>query len=393
MNLKSIITCLAVVGAAALAEDPKYPAAAREEPEKYWKFEELCKVPAYREGVFEDSKVDGLRDLMVSGYAPDNKPAEFFAYVGMPSTPKPKKGYPGIVLVHGGGGTAYPNYVKRWVNYGFAVIALDWYNQRPVPLKDQESTETNVPREKLEGGKRNDYGANVANMVLCNSLLRSLPDVDPDRIAFVGLSWGSWYGAIVASVDKRLKGVVEIYCGDYTPNSPKFINGRFLHAAKVPMYWVASTHDQNVTLESLRAAFNESPTTLTKSLVVGLGHSHAGFEFDSPRRMASHFIDPEKTPSLPILGSASVKDGIISAEIKSEGLGIGKTLLCYSCSSKTEPRHKWKWETIPAERNGNVISAKIPEGTSQCFLSAYEQNQGTFRDLCGTTEAVDINMQ
>ncbi|MBR4223021.1 MAG: hypothetical protein IKR81_17800, partial [Victivallales bacterium] len=142
----------------------------REEPEKYWNIQELFKVPSYRDSGFEDSKAEGMRDLMVSGYGPNGTQAEFFAYVSLPTTPKPAGGYPGIVLVHGGGGTAFPQYVRLWTSYGFAVIALDWYNKRPIPLQDKEPASQSVQRVDLEGGERNDYIANVANMVLCNSL-------------------------------------------------------------------------------------------------------------------------------------------------------------------------------------------------------------------------------
>ena len=41
-----------------------------------------------------------------------------------------------VVLIHGGGGTAYPQFVKRWIAKGYAVIALDWYNQRPSVKND-----------------------------------------------------------------------------------------------------------------------------------------------------------------------------------------------------------------------------------------------------------------
>ena len=101
-------------------------------------------------------------------------------------------------------------------------------------------------------------------------------------------------------------------------------------------------------------------------------------------------MDPDKVPSLPVLGKASVKDGGVSAEVKSFGLGLGKALLCYSCSSKSEKRHLWKWDSIPAEVNGNSISARIPDGATQCYLCIYEEKNGAFNDLCGTTEVVDL---
>ena len=393
MRIRNLLLEMFAMGCLAMTNLTTSFAVEREEPEKYWNLAELSKQPAFRESGFEDSRYEGMKDLMVTGYGPNGSKAEFFAYVALPDTPKPEGGYPGIVLVHGGGGTAYPLYVNVWKEYGFAVIALDWYNQRPLPPRDKPAGESDVPRAPLEGGKRHDISANVSNAVLCNSLLRSWPDVNPDKIVLVGLSWGSWYGAIISAIDSRLKGVVEIYCGDLRENDNRLINGRFLHAAKVPMYWVASTHDQNVTMESLRGAFNECPTIVTKSLVIRLPHSHRGFLFDSAPRMAKHFMDPEQVPSLPILGKPLVKDGVLSAEIKSFGLGMGKALLCYSCSPRTEKRHLWEWKTLPAEVNGNTVSARIPEGVTQCFLSIYEENIGKYNDLCGTTEVVDINLQ
>lgn len=69
-------------------------------------------------------------------------------------------------------------------------------------------------RKPLPGGKRNNLRANIANIVLANSLLRSMPEVDASRNVYVGLSWGSWYGAAIAGIDNRYRGIVEIYCGD-----------------------------------------------------------------------------------------------------------------------------------------------------------------------------------
>ena len=115
-----------------------------------------------------------------------------------------------MVLIHGGGGTAYPKYAKRWIDQGFAVIMLDWYNRRPVPPADGGKTRT-VP---LDGGVRQDHVANVANMILSHTVLRTQKNVNKDKTIFVGLSWGSWYGTMLASMDHRFQGGVMIYCGD-----------------------------------------------------------------------------------------------------------------------------------------------------------------------------------
>ena len=48
-----------------------------------------------------------------------------FAYVGVPPDATESAPAPGIVLVHGGSGTAYPEWVRRWVRRGYAAIAVD----------------------------------------------------------------------------------------------------------------------------------------------------------------------------------------------------------------------------------------------------------------------------
>lgn len=371
-----------IVGSESWAGEPNF----QEAPEKYWNFAELEKVPEFRDSPFADSKYEGLRDLLITGAKIKGKPAEFFAYMGYPDTPVPPGGYPGILLIHGGGGTAFPQYMKLWLNQGYAVMALDWYNQRPLNHSGK-MTETNVKRQPLEGGKRQLHEVNVANIVLAHSLLRSMKNVNPDKTAFVGLSWGSWYGAMVAAVDPRFKGGIEIYCGDVRKNSKSFINGRFHHAVKVPLYWVASSNDHNVTPASLQLGFDECAKLENKSLVIKLPHSHVGFQFPSCFRMAEYFL--KDGPGLPKLGTAQVDGKIISADILYKGKGITHAILCYTEDAEQQTSHKRVWKSIPAQINGNTVRAELPNGVFQCFLSAYDE-KSTFNDLCGSTNLVEF---
>ena len=372
----------------------------QESPDKYWDIDLLNIKPEYREAPFEDSKFDGLQSLLITGFGPakDDKTvklpspnplskkvrAEFFALMGFPSTPAPEGGYPAVVLIHGGGGTAYPQYAKYWISKGYAVIAVDWYNQRSIV--NPNPTETNVKRIPLDGGKRQDHVSNVANIILAHTVLRSQKNVNPEKTAFVGLSWGSWYGAMAAAIDNRFKGGVEIYCGD-VKDTEEFINGRFHHAVKIPLYWVVSTNDQNMTVSSITKAFKKCPTTYNRSVVINLPHSHIGFYFDSCQRMVSHFVNG--TANLPKLSDIKVKDGIASAEILDKGKGIQKAVLCYTDSK--EKYHKRKWQQLAAEIKGNTVSAEIPDGAHSYYLSVFDGN-GRFRDLCGSTDVVVLSI-
>ena len=357
----------------------------REAPEKYWDFAKLKNPPAYMSSPFPDSRVTGLQDILFEGVPVQGKKAPVFAYIGYPSIPMPEGGYPGIVLVHGGGGTAFPEYTKLWTEHGFAVIAIDWYNRRPYIDARSTGGESGIQTRELEGGMRQLHVENAANMVLAHSLLRSLPKVNPERIVFVGLSWGSWYGAMVAAIDPRFKGVIEIYCGDARPEIARFIDGRFLHAAKVPMYWIASTHDQNVTVASLQRGFDECPTIINRSLVIQLPHSHIGFTFPACFRMADYFL--KDAPPLPKLGKPVVRNGMASVEILGEGKGIKETIFCWTGDGKEPSNHKRTWHTLPAERNGNTLSVKLPDGIFQGFFSAYDETT-RFHDCCGSSDVL-----
>lgn len=391
--MKQFLTVICLVAAAAVfAVDLR-----RQEPEVYWDLDILKIKPAWRKADFSDSQAKGLQAILIKGYGPakgdknfgSNHPSplstkvrsEFFAYMGFPEGPVPEGGFPGVVLIHGGGGTAFPQYAQRWIAQGYAVIILDWYNCRPIP--PEEATETNVKRVPLDGGKRQDHVANVANMILAHTVLRSQPYVNQGKTIFVGLSWGSWYGAMVAAIDTRFKAGIQIYCGDIKDND-SFINGRFHHAIKVPLYWIVGTNDRNMTLSGITKAFKVCPKVYNRSIVIGLLHSHMGFDFVCCQRMAAHFL--KDGANLPRLGNIQVKDGIASAKILDRGKGIKIGFLCYTDS--TDPvYHKREWKTLKADIQGNTVSAKIPSGAHTYYLSVHDE-YSRFNTLCGSTDVV-----
>lgn len=378
----------------------------RERPEKYWDFTELSCAPECRACPEPAAAYKDLKPLLVEGRGPDGKPSEFFAYFAKPAGEAPVGGYPGVLLVHGGTGTAFPYNVDKWREAGFAVLAPDWYNQIPAPgLTNAVPKEPQTPRLYLPGGKYVDSDAkvvkaNVANLVRAHSLLRSLPDVDPSRIVYVGLSWGGWYGATLTALDPRFCGVVEIYCGDVRPFRPYgpgggLVAGRFLHAAKCPMWWVVGTNDGVMTPASAQTAFEECPTHRGHAIVPRLPHSHVGFEFDSVVRMVRHFACGEI--SLPVLGDTTAENGVIRARIVKRGKSVGRAVLNYTTDPENLAAKRWcerankrKWLEAPAEVNGDMVVAKIPAGTCQAFLSLYERDEGRFKDMCGSSAVLDF---
>ncbi|MBQ6327919.1 MAG: hypothetical protein IJI35_02800 [Kiritimatiellae bacterium] len=380
--VRAVVPALAVLCAtAAVAANDT----AREEPEKYWNFQELSAVPSFREAPFPEAQSEKLRPLLVSGKGPGGTNAEFFVYYAVPEGKAPAAGWPGVVLVHGGGGTAFPRWIREWQDLGFAVIAMDWYNQYPAP-GIALSNKTDLARVPLPGGKRQDHVANVANMVLSHSLLRSFPEVDAGHTLFVGLSWGSWYGGCVAAVDSRFRGAIMIYCCDYKENKSTIVNGRFLHAAKVPMWWSVSTNDQNVTPDTSNAGFEECARFDGCSIVNRLPHSHIGFSFPSVHKMARYYGGVGKR--LPNLGEVALKDGVARAKILDRGDGIAWAKIGYTTETK-EKTHLCEWRYADAAIEGDEVVATVPEGAVKFYLAAYEK-ETRYHDMCGTTKFVTV---
>src|SRR5688572_23767614 len=69
-----------------------------------------------------------IRAVWIDAKPLAGKPTRAFAWIGMPKV-EPGKKVPGMVLVHGGGGTAFDTWVKLWVDRGYAAIAVDTCGQ------------------------------------------------------------------------------------------------------------------------------------------------------------------------------------------------------------------------------------------------------------------------
>ena len=354
---------------------------------KYWDFEKLKNPPAFEVDNTPECAVPGLRSIVYDGLPENGKPTKFFAYIAIPEGKMPAGGWPGIVLVHGGGGTAFAWAVKDGCRAGYAVIAPDWYGKRP-SSKDIEAPGRMKFRKDILHKRPRPYHSKVtpAALVQAHSILLSLPEVNKNKTAYVGLSWGSWFGAIVAAIDPRFKGFIEIYLGDRKKFADKnMIDGRFLHEVKAPMYYVVGTNDGHGSPESLQSAFDTCGKMLgNRTMIVRLSHGHMGFRFKACFRYAAHILKGE--PGLPKLAKPVVSGKTISSRILSHGKGIRKVYLCCTADGKVEDYKKRLWKTLPAKLDGETISAELPENVYQCYLAAYDEDD--LRSHCAGTSDV-----
>ena len=155
-----------------------------------WNLAELRRAPDVTWG----SKTGAVQELYYQGEPFQQKPTRVFAYLG-----RPKLGsgpFPAVVLVHGGGGKAFKEWAEHWAERGYVALAMDLSGNGPngrLPDGAPDQSDAVKFREFNAGDVTNMWSYHaVADVIRGHSLLASLPEVDPARIAITGISWGGY---------------------------------------------------------------------------------------------------------------------------------------------------------------------------------------------------------
>ncbi|MBP8802325.1 MAG: acetylxylan esterase, partial [Kiritimatiellae bacterium] len=163
-----------------------------------------------------------VKTVFYEGEPYQGRPTRVFAYYGLPAGASSTNKVPGIVLIHGGGGSAFVRWVKLWNSRGYAAVSMDTCG----------AVSGNAYGEEQKGHRRHAWAGPpgwggfdkyddpvadqwtyhaVAAAVRGHSLLRSLPEVDTSRIGVTGISWGGYLTCIAAAVDDRFAFAVPVY--------------------------------------------------------------------------------------------------------------------------------------------------------------------------------------
>ena len=339
-----------------------------------WNMTELQKVPPAVWG----EETQPVQEVYYEGEPLDGKATRVFAYFARPASGEGP--FPGMVLVHGGGGTAFPEWAKLWAERGYAAIAMDLAGRGPEKKRlpdggpDQGHEFKFASFSDEEVGRMWTYHA-VAAAVRAHSLLASRDDVDADRTGVTGISWGGYLTSIIAGVDHRFKVAVPVYgCGFLDENSawvdilgkmpPEqrerwlgyFDPSRHLGRVKCPILFVNGTNDFAYPLDSHRKSCRLVPGRADLRIEVQMKHSHVhGW---APKEIGL-FVDSVLTGGDPLakLGPIKTADGMASAELEAV-VPVAKGNLHY-----TTDTGKWqerKWQTVDATTTAGKVAAKLP---------------------------------
>lgn len=203
------------------------------EVNRLWDLASLSRVPEVE--WLNGTPGDGVRPLLLRSVDYKGKPTRVFAYYSDPDLlagrPHGKKKYPGVVLLHGGAGWAFRQWVEKWAAEGYAAIAVDLCGNgpeiRPLPDGGPNLGDDETVFMQAENGDMKDswtYHA-VSSAILAHSLLLSMKPVDPEKTCLTGISWGGYLTCITAALDNRFKAAAPVYGCGYMAELPFFDYG------------------------------------------------------------------------------------------------------------------------------------------------------------------------
>lgn len=399
---ESILTMRFILSIGLLIFSPLFVGAA--ESEKIpWDFNALSVAPKYSE--YPQSGAEGIKAIFYEGLPWKGKPTRVFAYYGQPQITKNEK-VPAMVLVHGGGGSAFLPWVKLWVERGYAAISMDTcgcissggYNTHPRHEHGGPAGWGGFDQIDWPIEDQWTYHA-VADVILAHSLIRSFPNVDPEKIGITGISWGGYLTCIAAGVDPRFKFAAPVYgCGFLGDNSvwldtfQKMGTDKsaqwlklwdpsvYLPLARMPMLWVDGTNDFAYPLDSLQKSYRLPQGSRTLCTRVRMPHGHGG---------------PGENPK-EILAMAEnlFRNGAPLARITKTGreernawaIFESQTPIVKAELNYTTDAGEWKgrnWQTLPAivDAKEGKVHAELPPGVRVYYFNLIDN-----RDLAVSAE-------
>ena len=363
--------------------------------------DELWQEPTY----FYDSRHDleNAADIKALWIRSDYEEQESyaFAYLGYPK--EIKKNMPAVLLLHGGAGTAYYEWVQKWNALGYVALAVDLEGNVPIKGSNMSSpyyelytnSEYHTPKNKNHADSAKEvektwmhYATRTA--IIANSFLHHLEEVDPYKIGVVGVSWGGILTSVITGYDDRLAFSVPIYCtldnkntdsnmATYLKNYPEasiWDETEAISKVNTPILILGSNVDKNSRLDSLSSTYSKLKNGYL-SIIDGMLHAQAiAVDALEPYIFAEAILKKQAYAHI----TSQPEDSINQIEVNMpKGLEIEKVYLLYTTDEPsvnntysrirlTHEKNQITFESIEEARiyfvniilsNGQVISTKV----------------------------------
>jgi dienelactone hydrolase len=350
-----------------------------------------------------------VQSIFYQGFPFRNKPTRVFAFYGLPKTPPAAK-VPGMVLVHGGGGTAFDAWVRLWNSRGYAAIAMDLCGCLPVgSYGNWKRHDAGAPPgwggfDQIDWPQEDQWTYQaVADVLLAHSLLRSFPQVDKERVGVTGISWGGYLTCIVAGADPRFRFAVPVYgCGFLGEDSAWLSTfagmgpeksrrwlawwdpSVWLGAARMPMLWVTGTNDFAYPLDSLQKSYRLPRGPRALAIRVRMPHGHGGAGENPGEILAFAEGQLGRGAGLARI-TAQGRTGRRAWATYQSPVPLRRAELTYTTQTGPWQNRLWKTTTAELDQAACKAAAELPEGVKVYYLNLIDQ-----RDLLVSTEHEEV---
>ena len=224
----------------------------------------------------------------------------------------------------------------------------------------------------------------VADTVLANSLLRSLAEVDADKVGVMGISWGGVIASTVIGIDSRFAFAIPTYgCGHLFDAGNQY--GRSLrrnalyrkvwdplvrmNRVRMPVLWFSWPEDKHFPLDCQAACYHAAPGPHMVSLIPGMKHGH-GAGWNPPDSYA--FAESVVRESTPWCVQTSVKvEGSTAYCGFSATKPLDRALLISTTGTGFTGTRKWTESPAKLAKHGDawLAAALLPTGTTAWYIN------------------------
>jgi len=352
-----------------------------------------------------------VRELWFDSVPYRGKPTRVFARYARPDGKGP---FPAILLIHGGGGTAIPEWAEHWARRGYAALVFDLKGcgADGEKMKDggpsiEDNAIYGAPADAADGVEANEFGfislsqlrpgtaadttpdaqrkrdprdiwgyQAISAIVRGHALLESFPEVDKERIGATGISWGGYLSSIIAGVDPKLKVVVPVFGGGFfqdrdeadilkqkmsKKNMQKWVAlydaSSHLGKATCPVMYANGINDFFLPMNMMKKSALQCRGPVTLCLIMQIVHQH---RWDI--REIEPFVDSIIDYGTLFLQISRIKlDGQAVSATYSGQVEARNAALVFTCSGGP-----WKtraWDKIPAKLDvaAKTITVELPK--------------------------------
>lgn len=374
-----------------------------------------------------------IKALTYDGVEIGGKKTKVFAYIGYPEGASASSKAPAIVLMHGGGGHAYAEWVKRWTDRGYVAIAMDntgyFPSQAGKGLAGREADPAtywtfglagdfaeegyvNAPNNSgmQDAGSRAErqwmYNA-VSQAILAHNILRADEKVDSSRIGITGISWGGVITSLAIGYDTRYAFAIPIYGSGYLEEALSFMGPNFnTEASKVvwsaqerfdnvdfPVLWLGWNSDNCFSINSNSKSYLDTKNTdkTVLSMINNMNHSHGSAWVQPISYYYADWIVKGGSGLSQVKNQPSGRE--VSIEIDKPAQASNVTAKIYYITEEMTYSQKpgnstttmdQSWQTVNCTVSNNTITGSVPSQAHSYYVEITTTINGTGYVTCSS---------